>query len=52
MARIDAFLKTMIEKGGSDLHLCSSMQPKSESMAGSSHLMNRKSHGTNEGHPL
>ncbi len=28
MARIDAFLKTMIDKGGSDLHLCSSMQPK------------------------
>ena len=28
MPKIDAFLRTMIEKGGSDLHLCSCMKPK------------------------
>lgn len=28
MAKIDAFLKAMVQLGGSDLHLCSTMQPK------------------------
>lgn len=28
MAKIDEFLKTMIDKGGSDLHLCSTLPPK------------------------